>query len=386
MSTVQSAFRDRFNIIALLAALLIVGLSLYAQANANFYAGGQFYQRQTIWVVIGGALFFFALVLDLRLFERSAYAFYLFVFGLLVLTLFIGTSPTGEFKRWIKVGSAFNIQASEFAKLAVILALARYLHQRKERMPGEDVQQSGPYSLADLWRPALMVLVPVLLIQRQPDLGTSLMLLFVSGTMGLMEGVRRRSVIAVFVGLAVLVPVAWKTGLIQDYQKDRVYKLVDQNWEKVDDKTGAIVETRTTQVEQGIWAIGTGGFTGAGHHGGNKTRLSKLPEVHTDFIAPMIAEEHGLLGMTGMLLLFWVLVMWAFRTAYDSRSRFCRLVAIGIGSLLGWQVFVNIGMVTGILPVVGVPLPFLSYGGSSMMMLMLSLGLLFNIAVKRGRM
>jgi rod shape determining protein RodA len=385
MKRANPAFRDRFNLVALAAVILLVALSLLTQANAQFYAGGDFYQRQTIWVVVGGALFFGASVFDLRLVERSAYVFYGAVFALLVLTLIIGTSPTGEFKRWIKLG-AFNIQASEFAKLAVVLALARYLHQRKERMPGEDARQSGAYDITDLGIPALMVFVPLLLIMRQPDLGTSLMLLFVAGTMLAMEGLRRRAVVIVGVLLVVAVPVAWKSGVIQDYQKDRVYKLVDQDWEKVDDKTGAIVETRTTQVEQAIWAIGTGGFSGAGHRAGSRARLGKLPEVHTDFIAPMVAEEHGLVGMTVMLFLFWLLVVWSLRTAYDSRSRFSRLVAIGIAALVGWQVFINIGMVTGILPVVGLPLPFLSYGGSSMMMLMISLGLLFNIAIKRGRM
>ena len=385
MKRANPAFRDRFNLVALAAVILLVALSLLAQANAQFYAGEDFYQRQTIWVVIGGALFVGAAVFDLRLVERSAYVFYGIIFALLVLTLIIGWSPTGEFKRWIRLG-AFNIQASEFAKLAVVLALARYLHQRKERMPGEDSRQSGPYDITDLGIPALMVFVPLILILKEPDLGTSLMLLFVAGTMLAMEGIRRRAVIIIVVSLAVAVPVAWKTGLIEFYQKDRVIKLFYPEWEKVDDKTGAIVQTRTTQSEQSIWAIGTGGFTGAGHRRGSKARLSKLPEVHTDFIVPMVAEEHGFVGMTVLLFLFWVLIVWSLRTAYDSRSRFSRLVAIGIASLLGWQVFINIGMVTGILPVVGLPLPFLSYGGSSMMMLMLSLGLLFNIAIKRGRM
>lgn len=385
MKRANPAFRDRFNLVALGAVILLIALSLLAQANAQFYASGDFYQRHTIWVVVGGCLFFGAAVFDLRLIERSAYVFYGVVFALLVLTLIIGTSPTGEFKRWIKLG-AFSIQASEFAKLAVVLAFARYLHQRKERMPGEDARQAGPYDISDLGVPVLMVFAPLILILKEPDLGTSLMLLFVAGTMLALEGIRRRAIVATAVLLAIAVPVAWKSGLIQDYQKERFYVLVDPDWQKVDDKTGSIVETRTTQSEQSIWAIGTGGLSGAGHRAGSKARLGKLPEVHTDFIVPMMAEEHGLVGMTVMLFLFWLLVVWALRTAYDSRSRFSRLVAIGIAALVGWQVFINIGMVTGILPVVGLPLPFLSYGGSSMMMLMLSLGLLFNIAIKRGRM
>jgi len=381
---VNPFLRDRFNLVALVATVLIVALSLYAQASAHYYAGKDFYQRQTIWVIVGGVLFFGASILDLRLFERSAYAAYGGVLALLVLTLFIGTSPTGEFKRWINLG-AFNIQASEFAKLAVILALGRFLHQRKERTPGEDPRQTGAYEIVDLGKPALIVFVPLILILRQPDLGTSLMLLFVAAVMLFVEGIEPRTLVRLVKMFLVFVPVAFLAGVIQGYQLQRFLELINALWGKIDASTGAIVATRVTQVEAGIFAIGSGGFSGAGHHGGSMARLSKLPEVHTDFIAPLVAEEHGFVGMTVLLLLFWVLVMWSFRTAFDSRSRFCRLVAIGIGSLLGWQVFINLGMVTGILPVVGLPLPFLSYGGSSMMMLMLSLGLMFNIAIKRGR-
>lgn len=384
MSRGPSALRDRFNLVALVAIVLILAVSLLAQGSAQFYAGGDFYQRQTIWVVIGGALWFGAAVFDLRLVERLAYP----VFGacvlLLVLTMFIGSSPTGEFKRWIDFG-AFKFQASEFTKLALILALARYLHHRKERPPGGAARQSGPFSLRDLGAPALMIFVPLILILRQPDLGTSLMLLFVGGTMIVMEGVRGRALAIIGLVIVVAIPVAWQSGVIQDYQKDRVYKLIDPDWEKVDDSTGVVVASRTTQVEQAIWAIGTGGFAGSGFREANKARVGKLPEIHTDFIAPMVAEEHGFVGMTVMLLLFWVLVMWALRTAHDSRSRFCRLVGIGVAALLGWQVVINLGMVTSVLPVVGLPLPFISYGGSSMMMLMASCGLVLNIALRRGR-
>ncbi len=377
-------FRDHFTLFAVLAVIGLLAASLLAQGNAHFYAGKTFFQRQTIWIVVGGVVFFAATVIDLRLIERASYLYYGLVLALLVLTLVIGTSPTGEFKRWIKTGF-FNIQASEFAKLAVIMALARYLHGQKERLPGEDEPRRGEYRARDLAKPFLIVMVPLLLILPQPDLGTSLMLLFVSVTMLLMEGVHRRATVTALLAVLLVVPVAWKVGLIQPYQQDRIWLWVDQDWDKVDEDTGKVVETRTTQVEQAVWAIGSGGLAGQGHHQGNKARLSKLPEIHTDFIAPMLAEERGFLGVTVLLFLFWGVVMWSLRTAQDSRSRYCRLVAIGIGSLIGWQVFINLGMVSGMLPVVGLPLPMLSYGGSSMIMLMASLGLLFNIAIKRGR-
>ncbi|MCA9515776.1 MAG: rod shape-determining protein RodA [Myxococcales bacterium] len=382
----QSSFLDRTNILAFIVMLALAAVSLLAQSNANYYAGGDYYQRQVIWIVIGGAVFFGAAIIDLRLIERAAYMFYAVCVALLVLTLLIGTAEEQmEFKRWIHLG-AFNIQASEFAKLGTILALARYIHADKERLPGEGQPDPSPYDLRDLLKPAAIVMLPMPLILLQPDLGTALMLIFVAATMLLIEGVRRRAIIVSVLSLLVVIPVAWKTGLIQEYQKDRIYKLVDQTWEKVDEETGMIIETRTTQVEQAIWAIGSGGFLGQGNRGANKARLGKLPELHNDFVAPLVAEERGFIGMVALLFLFWIMVMWALRTAQDSRSHFCRLVAVGIASLFGWQVFINIGMVTGMLPVVGLPLPFLSYGGSSLIMWMLSLGILFNIAVKRGRM
>jgi len=379
------ALWDRLNILAFLAMLCLVAVSLLAQANAQFYAGGDYYQRQTIWVVMGGAAFFGCAVVDLRLVERASYVLYGICLVLLIVTLVVGSAqPDVQFRRWLNIGF-FNVQASELCKLAVILALARYLHHRKERLAGEIEKQVGPYGLRDLIKPGILILMPLPLIVLQPDLGTSLMLIFIGATVLLVEGVQRRAILITVLALLVAIPVAWKTDLIQDYQKDRVYKLLDQTWEKVDEDSGLIVETRSTQLEQAIWAISTGGFAGQGHRAANKQRISKLPEIQTDFIAPMVAEEHGFLGMVLLLFLFWFLVMWALRTAHDARSRYCRLVALGIAALIGWQVIINVGMVSGMIPVVGLPLPFLSYGGSSMLMLMAALGLLFNIALRRGR-
>ncbi|MFT7578540.1 MAG: rod shape determining protein RodA [Myxococcota bacterium] len=380
------AFRDRLNIFAALAVVALVTVSLLAQSNAQHYAGGEYYDRQTIWIVIGGAAFVAAFVIDLRLVERAAYFYYGFCILLLLVTLVVGgTNDTSkfDFRRWIHLGP-INIQASEFTKLAVILALARFLHQKKERLPGETEPLVGRYSMQQLVQPAMVILFPLALILLQPDLGTALMLIFVGSTMLIMEGVARRAMIIAALATLIAVPVAWQSGLIQTYQKDRIYKLVDKNWEKVDDN-GKVQERLRTQVEQAVWAIGTGGFVGQGNRQADKIRMDALPELHSDFILPMVAEERGFVGMTVLLFLFWSLVMWSLRTANDSRTRFCRQIAIGIAALLGWQVFINVSMVTEMLPVVGLPLPFLSYGGSAMLMLMMALGLLFNVAASRGR-
>jgi rod shape determining protein RodA len=381
----RSALLEPFNLFAVLAIVGLVVASVVAQADAHYYAGGRQYERHTVWMLIGVAAFLLATVIDLRLVERGAYVLYALCVGLLVLTLVAGTSVNYSV-RWLRLGEV-NIQASELMKLAVIVALARFLHTRRARPPGETATpQVGKYRLRDLLAPFAIVFIPVPLILLQPDLGTTLIIIFIALTMLAVEGIQRRASLVMLVGIMIFVPVAWKAGLVQDYQKDRVYKLVDDSWEKVDQSTGVIHENRRTQAEQAMWAIGSGGLTGQGRRQANTQRMKVFPEVHTDFISAMVAEEFGFLGLTVLLFMFWWLVMWGLRTALDSRDRFCRLVCTGVAALFGWQVFVNVGMVTGFLPVVGVPLPFLSYGGSAFLSLLMCLGLVLNIARKRGRM
>ncbi len=381
----RSAFLDPFNIISLVVIIALILVSVLAQSDAHHYAGGTQYERHMVWVLVGGAAFLLASVIDLRLVERSAYAYYALCIVLLIATLFVGTSVNNS-TRWLRFGGV-NIQASEFVKLGVILALARYLQRRRERAPGEtEARQSGRYGLKELIPPILLVLLPAPLVLLQPDLGTTLMAIFVAATMLGVEGIKRRAAIVLAVGTLIIVPIAWNSGLIKDYQKDRVRLLAYDDWQKIDPETNVIHETRRTQAEQSMWAIGSGGLTGMGHRNANAQRMRVFPEVHTDFISAMVAEQFGFLGFMALLFLYWWLVVWGLRTALDSRSRFCRLVCTGVAALIGWQVFVNVGMVTNFLPVVGVPLPFLSYGGSAFLMLMVCLGLMLNIARKRGRM
>lgn len=381
----RSALLEPFNLLAMLVIAGLVVISLVAQADAHFYAGGGQYERHTVWMLIGVAAFLLATVIDLRLVERGAYLLYGLCVGLLILTLVAGTQVNYS-TRWLRLGE-INIQASELMKLAIIVTLARFLHMRRTRPPAETATpQVGKYRLRDLVLPFAIVAVPLPLILLQPDLGTTLMLVFIALTMLAVEGIQRRAALVMLVVVMVFVPVAWKTGLVQPYQKERVYKLVDDSWEKVDEATGVIHESRRTQAEQAMWAIGSGGLTGQGRRQADAQRMKVFPEVHTDFISAMVAEEFGFLGLTVLLFMFWWLVMWGLRTALDSRDRFCRLVCTGVAALFGWQVFVNVGMVSGILPVVGVPLPFLSYGGSAFLSLLMCLGLVLNIARKRGRM
>ncbi|MGM0576987.1 MAG: rod shape-determining protein RodA [Myxococcota bacterium] len=379
----RRALADRFNQVALGIIVLLVGISLVSQHNADWYSGDDFYDSQVVWYLVGGVVFVLVSLLDLRLVERGAYLFYgLCVVGL-VLTALFGTEVNNA-QRWLRFGGV-NVQVSEVAKLGIILALARWLHAGKERVPGQQPAKEGAYRLRELWRPALLVGVPFLLILKQPDLGTALLVVLVAGTMVLYEGIDRRSLLLVAVVGLVVVPVAWKYGGIQEYQKDRVRLWINPDWFKFDADTGAVSTARNLQSEQAVWAIGSGEFWGQGSRSGAQSRLKYLPEMHTDMIIATFAEEQGFVGCTLLLLLFWLLLVWGLRTAGDARDRFCALLAVGVVSMIGWQVFINVGMVAGLLPIVGLPLPFLSYGGSAAVTTMTGLGLLFNVALRRGR-
>jgi rod shape determining protein RodA len=375
---------DPLNIIALIALVALVTLSLIGQRNAQVYGGGEFYERQTVWVMLSGAVFLLLMVLDVRVAQRASYVFLGLIVVLLALTLVFGTEANHS-RRWLRFGSV-NLQASEFAKVAVALALARFLHERKERAPGEsESRHRGRYGLRDLFWPFVIIGAPLPFILFQPDLGTSLIVMFIGGTMIAIEGIKRRALVVLILGTLVVIPVAWKLDLIRFYQKERVFKLINEDWEKLDPESGTILTSALTQSEQGVIAIGNGGLTGQGLKLANPARMRGLPEIHTDFISAMFGEEIGFVGLVVMLLLYWWLTIWSLRTALDARDRFGRLYCVGVASLMGWQVFVNVGMVAGILPVVGVPLPFLSYGGSAMLMNLAAFGLVFSVALRRGR-
>ncbi len=374
---------NRLTVVALAAIIGLVAMSLFVQRNADWYSGDNFYDKQVVWFLVGGIVFVIASFIDLRLIERSAYL----VFGgcvfLLIATALFGTEVNSS-KRWLRVGD-FNLQPSEITKLGLVLALSRFLHGRKEHVPGEVPPDDGPYGLRQLMVPALIVIVPTSLVLFQPDLGTSLLISFVAATMLIYEGVRGRTLAIMAVALLLAFPLAWKYGGIQEYQKNRVRGWVNAEWVKYDPETGVIAKQRTIQSEQAMWAIGSGEFWGQGARRGQQSRLEHLPEMHTDMIVATYAEEQGFIGCTFLLLLFWLVVVWSQRTAFESRDRFCALVSVGVASIIGWQVFINVGMVAGLLPIVGLPLPFLSYGGSASITTLAALGLVFNIALRRGR-
>jgi rod shape determining protein RodA len=275
-------------------------------------------------------------------------------------------------QRWLAIGP-FAFQPSELAKLSLTLALARYFAEDPKR---------GGYDLKDLTIPVVMVLLPLVLVLKQPDLGTALMLLLTSSLIIILAGIRIRTVIVVFIVGATLAssiflvpPVRHKIwGSLKPYQQKRIKAFLDPS----SDPLGSGYHAMQSKI-----AVGSGQTTGKGFRKGTQSQMAFLPERHTDFIFAVIAEERGFLGAGFMLLMYLVLLLVGVDTARNAKDKMGALMAGGITSMLSLYVFINIGMAVGILPVVGVPLPLVSYGGTSIVTTFLALGLLLNIQSRR---
>jgi rod shape determining protein RodA len=310
---------------------------------------------------VGIGLMLAIATVDLRVWFRCAYAIYaLALIGLIAVEV-AGETTMGA-QRWIDLG-LFQLQPSEVMKIALVLALARYFHASFV----EDITRP-----AHLIVPVLMVVVPVLLVLRQPDLGTAIMLLAAGGALFLLAGVRWwKFAIVIGAALAVL-PVLWQQ--LHGYQKQRVMTFLDPER----DPLGAGYHIIQSKI-----ALGSGGVWGKGFLRGTQSQLSFLPEKQTDFVFTMLAEEAGLIGALGLLLLFLLLMAYGFAFALRARNHFGRLLALGITATLFLYVFINVAMVTGLIPVVGVPLPMISYGGTAMATLLVGFGLMLGVDVHR---
>ena len=299
---------------------------------------------------------------DIRLWLRYAYAFYFLVLALLVAVEVAGYVGMGA-QRWISLG-VFNVQPSELMKVALVLALARYFH-------GGSIEDVG--RVMYLIPPAVMVVVPAVLIIRQPDLGTTLMLALASVAMFFAAGVRMWKFVLVGVLGLISAPVAWFT-ILRDYQKQRILTFLNPE----SDTLGAGYHIIQSKI-----ALGSGGMFGKGFMQGTQGHLNFLPEKQTDFIFTMLAEELGLVGGLTLIALYVLLLAYGFVIAMSSRNHFGRLVAIGVIVTFFLYIFINIAMVMGLIPVVGVPLPLVSYGGTAMLTILFGFGLLMCVHIHR---
>ena len=346
-------------------ALAICAVGVWNLASASKSSHIDIWITQATWMGVGAGLALFVVLVDYKLFRRGAWVFYALVLLLLVAVLWKGRMVMGA-RRWLTVGPV-NFQPSELAKIAVILVLARWFSRDAESDP-----RRGPRGLARIAIPAILVLVPALLIQRQPDLGTALIVMAVGATMVLFAGVRWKTLVVLGAVVTVGAVAAWPN--LKPYQRQRVETFL--NPEK--DVLGA-----GYHATQSMIAVGSGQGLGKGWGQGTQTLLSFLPEQHTDFIFSVWAEEHGFVGALLLLALYFALVGSGVTIALRASDRFGQFVAVGATALVFWHAFINMGMVTGMLPVVGVTLPLMSYGGTSVLVVFVALALLSNVGTRR---
>tara|TARA_Y100000994_G_scaffold159322_1_gene130621 strand:+ start:448 stop:1599 length:1152 start_codon:yes stop_codon:yes gene_type:complete len=359
MTLGQRFWQLNWFLILLICTLASVGfMMLYSAGNGSY---SPWAEQQMLRFGLGMGVMFVIALTDIRLWLKYAYLFYAGSLILLIAVEVIGTVGMGA-QRWIDL-KAFNLQPSELMKIALILALARYFH----RLSLDEVARP-----TYLVFPTLLVAAPMALIMRQPDLGTSLLLLLGSGAMFFLAGVRIWKFLVVGLISLSAIPVIW--SMLHVYQKKRIMTFLSPESDPLGSGYHAL---------QSFIALGSGGVSGKGFLKGTQSHLSFLPEMQTDFIFTMYAEEFGLIGGILLILLYTTVVAYTFAIAMRSRNHFGRLVCMGIATMFFLYFFVNIAMVTGLTPVVGVPLPLISYGGTAMMTVLIGFGLVMNISIHR---
>ncbi len=365
---VDKRHKIKFDPAFALAVLALIAVGLVADYSATYNMGGgrhMLFYKQIFWITGGLVLMGIIAAVDYRRLERWGYVLYGIALALLLAVLVTGRTGMGA-QRWLPLGP-FSFQPSELAKLLLIVTLAKYF--------SEDRITDG-HTLRQLVKPFLLVIVPVLLVVKQPDLGTGLMLLFIFAAVVIAAGIRLKSFLYIVVTAALSAPLAWAFFWkhLKDYQRKRLLVFVDPET----DPAGAGYHIIQSKI-----AVGSGMLYGKGYLHGTQSQLNFLPERHTDFIFSVISEEWGFLGSLVVILVFLFVIMWGLDTANKAKDRFGSLLAVGCVAMIFFHVFINVGMTIGLMPVVGVPLPLVSYGGTSALTTLMALGLLLNINMRR---
>ena len=358
--TGQPKFR-KFSLSLFMSMVFIILLGFIAissvSSNSHDFMFSFILKKHTLWVIVGFILYFALLVMPMTIINDWAYVLYFLGLFFLLVILIIGDYTQGS-RRWLDLG-VVNFQPSEMIKLLLIFALARYLDVNNEEKPLE---------LKSLVIPLSIVLIPAILILLEPDLGTALSLCFIGGAMLFFVGISKVALIYMFFVTFTVSPFGWL--LLKDYQKERILSFLDPSC----DPLGS-----GYNVLQSMIAIGSGGMIGKGYMDGTQSQLYFLPERHTDFIFSVFSEEWGFVGGVLLICCYAVLLFDGLYVAKFAKNKFFSLVAFGICMSIFFQVFVNLGMIMGMLPVVGIPLPLFSYGGSSIIITMIALGFLQRI-------
>ncbi len=348
---------------ALLAAFgLVMAYTNTVEAGGGILVAGSIFQRALMWTGIGMVVFILMTIFDYRWFKTLAWPIYAVNVGLLVLTLAVGDGVGGS-ARWVAFGP-IQFQFSELAKILMTIVLATYLGNREGRLD----------SLGAILGAVLLMVPPWALVMMQPDLGTSMVLLAILAGTLFMSGASLRWLLAMALGVVAAIPIAWQ--FLRDYQKDRILSFISPS-----------VDTQGSgwQVHQSQMTVGSGGLLGTGLTNGAASRGGFLPVQESDFVFAVLAQELGFLGALVVFVLFMALLWRILSCAWKSKDPFGTLFGAGLASMILFQVFVNIGMVIGILPVTGIPLPFITHGGASLTSLAIGLGVIQSINLRQHR-
>jgi rod shape determining protein RodA len=352
-----------WKVLLLILSITAVGiLNIYSASASYRIVGTPYALKQFYWAVIGIGLILMICSIDYHILEDVSYWFYGLLIISLLLVLVVGKTTMGA-TRWLNLG-LFTMQPSEPMKIVIIITLARYFTRN---------QVPGLLGFRAISIPLLILLLPAALIVKQPDLGTAIMVCLVAGTIMVAVGIRWSVILSFVLTSIPLIYIAWNF-LLHSYQKNRILNFLDPERDPL--KSGY-------HLIQSKIAVGSGGIFGKGFMHGTQSQLRFLPEQHTDFAFSVFAEEWGLVGSVIVLVLYLSLVLWGLHVASRCNDRFGTLLAVGVTAMLFWHIVINMGMVIGLFPVVGVPLPFFSYGGTSMITSMVGAGILLNISMRR---
>jgi rod shape determining protein RodA len=352
----------------LLLTICLLGIGLVALCGAIFSAKldidptkTALIMKQLIAIGTGMGLMIILLFIDYRHLDRYAYVIYFFTLLLLVFVLYHGRIVAGS-RRWIVLGM-LRFQPSEIAKLSVIIVLGHYYSK---------VITDQGLSFKDLMIPLILTGLPCLFVLKQPDLGTSALIFLNASAMTWFVKVKKRTMLVILALLLICLPMGWYQ--LKDYQKDRIQSFINPS----SDPLGSGYHVIQSKI-----AIGSGKLFGKGFLKGTQNDLAFLPEQHTDFIFSVLAEEWGFVGSIAVIVTYLMLILWILYVANSSKDVFSKTVSVGICAMIFWQVVINIGMVMGLMPVVGVTLPLISYGGSSIVTSLIGIGIVLNISMRR---
>lgn len=363
---IERGIREQFDwglfvVVCIIATIGVV--NLYSATSSLAGVRGELYVQQIYWLALGSGVAVIVAAIDYKYYERYAYVGYIASIFALIAVFVLGKSIRGT-HRWIQIGS-FQFQPSDFVKITTAIAVAKRLSMDTH------VEK---WTIRDLFAPGALLALPVVLVLAQPDLGTAMIVALVSLGVLALAKIERRTLIILTLSSVVGGLLMWSFGL-KAYQKERLTSFMDSDKHKLDSAYQAV---------QSVIAIGSGSVFGQGFMKGTQNQRHFIPDPFTDFPLAVWAQEWGLVGSLFLLACYLFLILWALNIASTAKDRFGSAVAVACASLFFWHVIFNVGMVCKILPVVGVTLPMFSYGGSSVLTMMIAVGLLMNVSMRRS--